>query len=84
MLGQTLEGMKSKPVSQNSKIMFRTEQKLEPNQLATVIASVRYFKRRPITLEPNLLKKSVTQFVRSYIKLSICQILSNSVQKCGS
>ena len=31
-----------------------------------------------------LLKKSVISFVRrSYIKLLICKILSNSVQKCG-
>ena len=55
MLGQTLKSMKSKNVSQNSKIMFRT--KIQPNQLATVIVLVRYFKRRPITLEPNLLKE---------------------------
>ena len=54
MLGQTLEGMKSKNISQNSKIMFRTK---ITNQLAIVIISVRYFKRRPITLEPNPLKE---------------------------
>ena len=55
MLGQTLEGMKSKNISQNSKIMFRT--KITANQLATVIVSVLYFKRKPITLETNPLKE---------------------------
>ena len=56
ILGQTSEGMKSKNVSQNSKIMFRTKITAK-KQLAKVIVSVRYFKRRPINLEPNPLKE---------------------------
>ena len=55
MLGQILEGVKSKNISQNSKIMIRT--KITSKSISHSNCFNQLLQKRPITLKPNPLKE---------------------------